>query len=131
MDPIYELVTEKSGAKLKKSDPAAPAGGMNISGFGHYSLHGATLEQFALTLSGFVGRQVFDKTGVAGTFEIDFDAEPPAELRQQPEAGGSTTTDERPSIFPVLHSLGLKLQPEKAEVKHLVVDSALETPTEN
>lgn len=131
MEPIYELFTEKSGAKLKKSHPAAPAGRMNISGSGHYSLHGATLEQFALMLSNFVGRQVFDKSGVSGTFDIDFDAEAPAELRQKPPASGAAASDDTPSIFSVVHSLGLKLQPGKAEVKHLVVDSALEMPTEN
>jgi uncharacterized protein (TIGR03435 family) len=120
MDPVYVLVTETSGVKLKKADPATPPGRIDFSSSGHYSLRGATMELFARILSSVAGRRVFDKTGVSETFDIDFDAEPPASLRQPPEAGGPATSNELPSIFSVVHSFGLKLQPQKAEVNHLV-----------
>lgn len=130
LEPVYELVTEKGGVKLKKSDPATPPG-LIIRGNGHYSARSTTLEQFATILSAHVGRQVFDKTGVLGTFDIDFDAEPPKALRQPQDAGSQAGAGEPPDIFSVLHSLGLKLEPRKAEVKHFVVDSLLKIPTEN
>jgi uncharacterized protein (TIGR03435 family) len=129
IDAVYELATEKGGVKLKKSDPASRPS-MMIGRNGHYSAPSTTLEQFAMILSAHVGRQVFDKTGIAGTFDIDFDAEPPEALRQ-PQEAGSQAGGEPPDIFPVLHSLGLKLEPQKAEVKHFVVDSLLKIPTEN
>ena len=60
MDPTYALVTETSGVKLKKSDPAEPTGRTTVSSNGHYSLRANTMEQFATVLSGPAGRPVFD-----------------------------------------------------------------------
>jgi uncharacterized protein (TIGR03435 family) len=134
IDRVYALVTEKSGVKLKKAN-ASTGSTTNFSSSGHYSLRATTMEQFARFLAGLAGRPVFDKTGVSGTFDIDLDAEPAptSDFRQLSDAGASAASDKEPlpSVFSALRSLGLRLQPEKAEVRRLVVDSALKVPVEN
>jgi uncharacterized protein (TIGR03435 family) len=70
-------------------------------------------------------RQIVDKTGLHGLFDI--------QLRFAPEtpAGPTTTAPSGPSIFTALQEqLGLKLEPGKAQLPVLVIDS-IQRPSEN
>jgi len=68
--PVYVLVVDKNGLKLplaKESD-----GPMNqlMIGPGQFTAHGISLSQFANHLPNFVDRDVIDKTGVTGLYDI-------------------------------------------------------------
>ncbi len=80
-----------------------------------------TMQQLAVTLQGALGlgRPVFDRTGLTGTYDID--------LQWTPEG----IDGDGPSIFTALQEqLGLKLAPEKAQVEVLVIDK-VERPALN
>jgi uncharacterized protein (TIGR03435 family) len=80
------------------------------------------MTQLATSLTPFVNRFVFDKTGLAGRFDV--------ELKWTPDlvSADAVSEDSRgPSIFTALQEqLGLKLAPEKGPVDLLVVDRAAE-----
>jgi uncharacterized protein (TIGR03435 family) len=90
---------------------------------------GVTLADFANSLSRFrsIDRSVQDKSGLTDRFDFQFDfvaAAPPASSELTPSPEGA-------SLFTVLQEqLGLKLQPAKASIDVVVIDSA-ERPTPN
>jgi uncharacterized protein (TIGR03435 family) len=85
-----------------------------------------TIESLASMLRSQAGRPVVDKTGLAGYYNVRFEAANTTAL----SAAGAATT-ELPNIFTaVQEQLGLKLEPSKTMVDVLVVD-AIERPTEN
>ena len=92
------------------------------------------------------GHQVVDMTGLKGSYEITVDfsiADILANARAQginvpgaPAGGGGVGEASDPSgggatIAASMQKLGLKLEPRKAPVEQLVVDSVEKTPTEN
>ena len=85
-----------------------------------------TMEQLAVTLQsvGGLGRPVFDRTGLAGAYDID--------LKWTPVGNdGETTASDSASIFTALQEqLGLKLAPDKTREEVLVIDK-VERPTLN
>jgi uncharacterized protein (TIGR03435 family) len=118
------------------------------------------LEASSLTLEGFTdmltqlmqmggggGRQVVDMTELKGNYQIAIDfslADLIANARAQgmsvpgaPGGGGAAGVEgaSDPSgtstVFESVQKLGLKLEPRKAKVEQLVVDSAEKAPTEN
>ncbi len=92
-------------------------------GNGALSGQGATMARLAGELS-FVGRQVIDRTGLAGAFDVD--------LEWTPDTPGATPSpDAGASIFTAIQEqLGLKLEPSTAPLEVIVIDSA-ERPAEN
>ena len=129
---VYLLVVAKGGAKLKDAVPgerhagtsAIPGGGEFLpnDGAGNASFYDAPVRALAVVLSNLVGRPVEDRTGLTGRYDMVF---------RRPRAGGpSTEPDAGPTIFDVVHDLGLKLEPSKGEVETLVVDR-VERPSEN
>jgi uncharacterized protein (TIGR03435 family) len=122
---IYDLVVIKGGPKFKE----AGADSAKHTGF---SIHNRNLDAIAATLpsladhlSDQVSRIVVDKTGLVGKYDL--------QLNWSPDDAGLPTPDSSapPDIFTALEEqLGLKLQPGKAEVETLVIDSA-EPPSEN
>jgi len=112
-----------------------PKCGFNI-GPGRLAIGGQTMAAFATNLSRFVGGIVVDRTGLAGTYDI--------ELSYAPDPGISPTgrdlpggapppvaNTDAPSIFTaVQEQLGLKLDSTKGPVDVLVIDSA-EHPTQD
>jgi uncharacterized protein (TIGR03435 family) len=88
---------------------------------------GASVEEFAsLFLSGqtFVGRRVFNRTGIAGLYDIELEFAPPRSADDPSTATGV-------SIFTALREqLGLRLESTRGPGEFLVVDS-IERPTEN
>jgi uncharacterized protein (TIGR03435 family) len=133
--PVYELVFAKGGSKLKadafdesknkmpsKTNELAP--GTMLMNAGH--LQGMAIELSSLTgtLAYEVQRNIIDKTGLTGTFDID--------LKWTADNGAAADPDSSaPSLFTALQEqLGLKLQSAKGPVEVLVLDH-IEMPAEN
>ena len=127
--PVYDLVVDKNGSKLKPStaiDPPSPEEqsanpdkykkGYTSMGPGMYEGTGVTVKSLASQLANVVGKPVHDATGLAGIYDITL------HFRSE-----ETTTDnsDAPSIFSaVQEQLGLKLLPGKGPVETLIVDGA-------
>jgi uncharacterized protein (TIGR03435 family) len=121
--PIYELVKEKGGFKIKEAQPSSP--NFRGSGPGMFKEGAVTLQDLANGLSSSMQRTVLDKTGIAGKYDID--------LKWNPGEGeaADVSADAGPTLFTALQEqLGLKLQPTKGPVETLVID-AVEKPSKN
>jgi uncharacterized protein (TIGR03435 family) len=128
---VYELVVDKSGAKIRPIN-----GGEPVTAAAGFHFHG-DLRQFADLLAVQLSIPasdsptapsrasasripVVDKTGMPGTFDFSVDV--------HPELG----TDMFASWKRALHDqLGLKIESRQENVDVLVVDQALKIPTEN
>ena len=137
--PVYSLVVAtpgKLGPKLKPHagdcdrareggppPPGAPP--MNCGTrtnmtptAGKVSGSGITMQTFARNLAGGTGRNIVDKTGLAGSYDLELEFTPD----QSPDTTG-------PSLFTAMQEqLGLKLDSQRAPVEVLVIDR-LERPT--
>ncbi len=97
---------------------------------------GTTLDEFSRMLFGVLGRPVFNKTGIAGRFDIriEFSREGTrfSPLRPtEPADGSSPPSDPTGSIFAAVQGeLGLKLEPAKGPVETFVIDH-IERPAGN
>ncbi len=129
--PVYDLVIDKGGAKLQTvvhptGEDLFHGNGPGSIGIhnGHFIAHAVTLPMLTKALTGQVNRQVVDKTGLTGTYDVLFDFAPDYGNGPSQEA-----TD--PPIFTSLQQqLGLKLEPAKGPVDTLVIDH-IEKPTAN
>jgi len=163
--PIYALILARSDGKLgpglRKSEvdcaalfaargrggamppPGPPQPGerqpcgMRI-GPGNLMGGGALMPQFANTLGMFAGRIVLDRTGLAGSWDVDLTwtpdqmpQRPPGAPADQPvQFNGVTIDPNGPSLFTaVQEQLGLKLDSQRGPVEMLVIDRA-EKPVE-
>src|SRR3954468_2530033 len=89
---------------------------------------GMTMQGFTFNLRGLSGRVVQDKTGLKGFYAMDFTYAEPNQGGGTPRAGDPT---DAPSVFTALQEqLGLKLEPDKMLLQHVVIDH-IERPTEN
>lgn len=118
--PVYALTVGKDGPKLgggeKPRDPAA----MRMRG-GPGQMIGERINTQILdeALSEVLGRPVVDKTGLTGFYDFKLEWTP------------DDSDTPGPSIFTAIQEqLGLKLEPQKAPVKVLVIESA-EKASEN
>jgi bla regulator protein BlaR1 len=132
---VYLLVVGKSGPKLKAAVPGEvhqggaplPGGGEFLpnDGTGSAAFYDAPIRALAVVLSNFAGRPVEDRTGLTGRYDMTF---------RRPRPGAPSTEDDSsnppPTIFEVVESFGLKLEPAKSSVETLVVDH-VERPSEN
>lgn len=85
---------------------------------GKVSGSGITMQTFARNLAGGTGRNVVDKTGLTGSYDLELEFTPD----QSPDTSG-------PSLFTAMQEqLGLKLDAQRAPVEVLVIDR-LEKPT--
>jgi uncharacterized protein (TIGR03435 family) len=126
--PVYALVVGKNGPKFKESAPDAP----RVANFGvngrnqNMTLTQATIDTVADTIKGifFVDRPVLDKTGLTGKYDIKLEATPEFRINNNPQPDDISVFDT------IEQQLGLKLEPQKANVEVLVVDH-IEKPSEN
>lgn len=144
--PIYALVVARSdgqlGPQMKRSgdecataararsagEPAPPLpGGFcgTRTGNGTVSMRGVPLTNFVRNLGGMTGRFVVDKTGLAGPFDLDLQWTP-----DQAIGVGGAQSDGTSLFAAMPEQLGLRLEPQRAPVEVLVVNSA-ERPTED
>jgi bla regulator protein BlaR1 len=133
---VYLLVLGKSGPKFKETNPdeehpggfKLPWGGVLVpSNGGTQTLYGASMASVASVLSliggggGNLGRQIQDKTGLTGKYDIT--VKPPAPTPGEPY-------DPSAALFSMVEELGLKLESAKSQVETLVVDH-IEKPSAN
>lgn len=131
--PVYALIVAaegKLGPKLKahagdcdRARPGvAPQPGASFANCGTRTNRtptsgkvtgsGITMETLARNLSGATGRQVVDKTGLAGSYDLELEFTPD----QSPDTSG-------PSLFTAIQEqLGLKLDSQRAPIDVLVID---------
>jgi len=125
--PVYNLTVLKDGPKCPIFDaahipPTPPRNGADSMIMGPMTMTG-----LAGNLTSAAGRPVLDKTGLEGRY---FCAVAFSRLTTQPNenATGPGALD----IFEALRQqLGLKLEPARAPIDTLIVDSANRTPTAN
>jgi len=142
---VYELVVAKNGPKLKKADQDCDASATACHGFsgGPRQLSGTAVDMYdlRLTLSGFSGRPVLDKTGVQGVFDIKLQwnpfadrTQPAQDVQRSPQAEArepALDLGSLPSLFTALEQqLGLRLELRKGPVETYVIDH-VERPSEN
>jgi uncharacterized protein (TIGR03435 family) len=130
--PIYDLVVDKSGSKLKpttaieppseeeaKANPDKYKKGLMTMGPGLYEGTGVPVRSLASQLSTAVEKPVHDATGLTGLYDIKL------RYRKDETAADNGADAEAPSIFvAVQEQLGLKLVAGKGPVETLVVDAA-------
>ena len=136
--PVYDLVVDKGGSKLKlstaleapfpedvKAEPDKYKKGYMSMGAGMFEGWGITVQALASQLSNELGKPVRDATFLTGSYDITLHFRPEAQMT------GAVDTNDLPSVFSVVQEqLGLKLVPTRGPVKILVVESA-QTPQAN
>lgn len=153
---VYELAAAKGGAKIQPTKegscvvldkPQAPrkpgedapppiCGGSRVSPKGGVDTHGVTMAFLCMRLSMAMERDVIDKTGLAGTYDVHLDlalnelmpahqAPPAASNNPLPDAGEPTG-----NIPNALRKIGLQIQSAKSTEDFLVIDHA-EKPSAN
>lgn len=118
----YDLVLHRPGdrTKLTPAKGACDTGCGMRPGPGVLAARSVPMPTLAEFLSQVTGRLVTDGTGLAGTFDLDLRWTPEAQLRPDSDA---------PSIFTALQEqLGLRLDPRRAPLTVLVIDS-IDRPT--
>ena len=148
--PVYELTLAKDSSKLRPAkegscipadrwepkvlpspDRPMPSGTLGGCGLPSWSasgldFNGTTIANLCVLLSGWVDRDVIDKTGLAGMFDFHFDLPP----RVAPEDGVSEESAKLTATMQALGKLGLKLAPAKGLGQFLVIDH-VERPSGN
>lgn len=128
--PVWAMVIDKTAPKFSRhpeGDLDHPPMGPGPNGRGIAGKNVA-MDFLALNLSRNLDRNVVDRTGLSGYYDLtlDFvrDAPPgPDGAARQPEPG--------PTIFQALREqLGLRLEPARAPVEYLTIESAIK-PTAN
>jgi len=141
-EPVYLLVVDNKGLKLKTTDPAScvpvqpgvtllsnatscgqPWGFTPIPNGLHFEGIGMTMKALAMVLS-LSGMTVIDRTGHDGFVDVKLDFMPPNRL-------STVAGDAPPSIFDAVRDqLGLRLQPGTGPVDEVIIDH-IERPSEN
>lgn len=102
------------------------------AGPGFFRLNSSSMSQFGVGISGRVGRQVVDRTGLAGDWSFELTFAPPANTPPPPPGANVPTPDPNaPDLFTaVQEQLGLKLEASKGPVEVYVIEG-IERPTED
>ena len=108
---------------------------MRVSGRGgatlSYRAGNITMSALANALRTYVGREVVDRTGLAGEFDFDLQFAPPPTTGSIDAGIPVAPLDDAASIFTALQEqLGLRLESTRGPVELMVIDSA-ERPTDN
>jgi bla regulator protein blaR1 len=140
--PVYEMVIAENGPHLQEAKPGdtypngikGPDGrsmpGLFRGGPGELTGQGVPIGVLAKALTQRLGRNVLDKTGLAGNYDFTLrwtpnDGGPAPDNTVTPESSGSA------AIFAAIQEqLGLKLEPQSAPIQILVIDH-VEQPSEN
>ena len=122
--PVYDLVIAKGGPKLKQATPQdAAKGHLWMRTPGDLEAVDTAIVSLPIMLNAEVGRAIVDKTGLTGRYDFT--------LKYLAASGAAADDTGGPSIFTAIQEqLGLKLQPAKAPMDVLVIDS-IERPSDN
>jgi len=144
VEPVYNLVTLKSGPKLQDSAGTGSAG-CALGSFGGATCHHVNMAEFTNYLSDRMGRVVLDRTSLTGTYDFDLhlDGTPGLDQIREAMASGSDPGDTKRSLATSMRDwtgssifsdiqkqLGLKLEADRAPVDNIVIDHA-QRPSEN
>jgi uncharacterized protein (TIGR03435 family) len=145
--PVYELTVAKGGPKLQAAQsgtcfppdlPRAerPAGLFPCGVFtrsktndGSY-MYGTTLANFCAQISLLLDRDVIDKTGIAGAFDIHVETPPPDAAPVDAAGIAPSPADLSDTVIAAVRSIGLRMEPAKGRGDFLVIDR-VERPAEN
>jgi uncharacterized protein (TIGR03435 family) len=128
--PIYALLVDKDGPKFKESTADAAPGSMRSVNGSNLVLAASkfTMADLAgdLERSYDVDRQIIDRTGLTGLYDIKLEATQEFRIKSSDDPIKNAI-----SIFKaVKDQLGLKLEPQKSMLEFLVVDRFTK-PSEN
>jgi|SRR6185312_2378104 len=120
--PMYSLVVEKNGVKMKLSaDQTGVNGGVREVKYGRIVAEAVPASTIAGILTGLAGRRVLNKTGLMDRYDVDIRYSP--ELGQPGATPESTDSPDAQSLFGALQSqLGLKLESTRGPAEVLIVD---------
>jgi uncharacterized protein (TIGR03435 family) len=135
---IAEVARARGGRVAVPPPPAANEPvvcQMRVSGRGStaltYRAGNITMAALAGALRTYVGREVVDRTGLAGEFDFDLQFSAPPTAGALDAGIPVAPLDEAASVFTALQEqLGLKLESTRGPVEMMVIDSA-ERPDEN
>jgi uncharacterized protein (TIGR03435 family) len=143
--PVYAMEVAKGGAKLQAAKPSG--GTLIVPAMGGSSIHpdegwfgfsrtgivagNLTMEKFAAYLTTLnLGREVQDRTGLTGRYDLKLDFAPLTATAPSAESA-APAPDAAPDIFTAIQEqLGLKLEPARGPLRTLVIDH-IEKPSEN
>ena len=149
---VYELTVGKDGANLQPAragacvaldrnsalPESAPVQSQRVvcgsivrSTRGGFDIAGVTLPELCRLLSGYVDREIIDKTGMQGVFDVHLDLSP-ADLGF-PDGGADPISPEPgdgAALGSALKKLGLKMSLAKSSMQLLVIDH-IERPSAN
>ena len=147
--PVYVLTAARGGHKLRAAKDGGCAGDLEqakklsapapgrasrvcgnnwLNGSGPnllWSAYSIDMSKVAGSLGTFTGRQVLDRTGITGPFDIDIELP-----RLQPLAGAELAPPDTDAFTVIREQLGLVLEPGKGPLEYFVIDS-IARPTEN
>jgi uncharacterized protein (TIGR03435 family) len=134
-ESVYKLVVGKNGPRLRDSADQSEVGQPVIANSSAaYDFRHVDMARLVGFMSSLLDRPVVDSTALKGfyDFELKRAEAPPQERAEVPQDKSARTLDGVPfSIFANIESeLGLRLEPAKALVDHVVIDH-LEKPSEN
>lgn len=120
--PMYSLVVEKHGVKMKLSaDQTGTTGGVKEVRYGRIAGEAVPLSTIAGILTGLAGRRVLNKTGLTDRYDVNLRYAP--DLGQPGATPEPTDSPDGQSLFGALQTqLGLKLEPARGPVEVLIVD---------
>jgi bla regulator protein BlaR1 len=127
--PVYDLVVNNGGPKLKESAADTKfnfvTSSVGRSGVRIVATHMTVQQLIDHQLSGYTDKPIFDRTGLAAPYDftLEFAVENMPSDQADPKDGPALVTAVR-------EQLGLKLQPGRAQFDTVVIDHA-ERPTEN
>jgi uncharacterized protein (TIGR03435 family) len=134
--PVYDLVLAKDGPKFSehKADPDAPPDDQNITvGDSQWTDHDTaiytnySMDKLAASIAARMDRNVVNKTGLTGRY--DFTLHPIPSTHYDPKSTDVENADFATSIAGV-KTLGLRLEPAKADTLVLNIDHIDHPPTD-
>jgi uncharacterized protein (TIGR03435 family) len=143
--PVYMLVVGKGGPKMEvsrfqdeKCADTSPNWISNpachwMDGGQDSGLHGAsvTIASVVEYVNEFTDRPLFDKTGLAGYYNVQTEGWAPMKLAGPKSCEGSVdSSGDRPTLFDVFEKLGLRMESQRAVIDMFVIDH-VEPPGEN
>jgi uncharacterized protein (TIGR03435 family) len=117
----YALVVAQNGPHLTPATGGHFPGQRHPVSSGRLHTYNCSMSQLAQYLTSAAGFPVADQTGLAGSFDIDFNYNPRFDMESPLQ----------PLDMALKEATGLLLKPQKVPVETLVIDSADKVPTEN
>jgi uncharacterized protein (TIGR03435 family) len=122
--PVYRLVVDKGGLKLKEVESDDPQSHHGVNGRNQTLQLKGHLDVFTEALQSFVDRPIVNATGLTKTYDIRFEATPMFTMNRNQEFA------DLDAFTALRQQLGLRLESAKEMMQVLVVDH-VEKPSEN